>query len=146
MYCAQNNRIYCSDCNKFYIPNNYPNHLKFKGHYIIVMKNQCNKDITHCDIDLTCCMNKVSRTSNDNVKNFPKNEQTKEKFSDKYKNIDPDVLLVKYRKLYTGDYRDSESIREAIAMLQDLYRNKGINWAEYIFYLDRYINKDEDEN
>ena len=62
------------------------------------------------------------------------------------KNIDPDVLLVKFRKIYTGDYRDSESIREAKAMLQDLYRNKGITWAEYIFYLERFINKDEDEN
>ena len=38
MYCAQNNRIYCSDCNKSYIPNNYSNHLKSKGHYINVMK------------------------------------------------------------------------------------------------------------
>ena len=39
MYCAQNNRIYCSDCNKSYIPNNYSNHLKSKGHHINVMKN-----------------------------------------------------------------------------------------------------------
>ena len=31
MYCAQNNRIYCSDCNKSYIPNNYSIHLKSKG-------------------------------------------------------------------------------------------------------------------
>ena len=126
MYCAQNNRISCSDCNKSYIPNNYSNHLKSKGHYINVMKKQCNKDVTHCDNnDLTCCMNKVSLTSNDNVKNIPKNEQTKEKIIDKNKNIDPDVLLTKIRNLYTGNYRDSESIREAKAMLQDLYRNKG---------------------
>ena len=136
MYCAQNNRIYYSDCNKSYIPNNYSNHLKSKGHYINVMKKQCNNDITHCDnSDLTSCMNKVSLTSNDNVKNI-----------DKYKNIDPDVLLAKIHKLYTGNYHDSESIREAKAMLQELYRNKWVTWAEYIFYLDRYINKDRDEN
>ena len=134
MYCAQNNRIYCSDCNKSYIPNNYSNHLKSKGHYINVTKKQCNNDITHCDNnDLTCCVNKLPLTSNNNVKNI-----------DKYKNIDPDVLLVKFRKLYTGNYHDSESIREAKAMLQELYRNKGVTWAEYIFYLDRYINKDMD--
>ena len=38
MYCVQNNRIYCCDCNKSYIPNNYSNHLKSKGNYINVMK------------------------------------------------------------------------------------------------------------
>ena len=134
MYCTQNNRIYCSDCNKSYIPNNYSNHLKTKGHYNNVTKKQCNNDIIHCDNnDLTCCVNKLPLTSNNNVKNI-----------DKYKNIDPDVLLVKFRKLYTGNYHDSESIREAKAMLQELYRNKGLTWAEYIFYLDRYINKDMD--
>ena len=31
-------------------------------------------------------------------------------------------------------------------MLQDLYRNEGVTWAEYVFYLDRYITKDTDEN
>ena len=127
MYCAQNNRIYCGDCNKSYIPNNYSNHLKSKGHSISVMKKQCNNN------DLTCCMDKISLTSNDNVKNI-----------DKYKNIDPDILLVKFRKLYTGNYHDSESIREAKAMLQELYRNKGVTWPEYVFYLNSYINKNVD--
>ena len=50
MYCAQNNRTYCSDCNKSYFPSKYSNHLKSKGHYINVMKKQCcncNKDMTH---------------------------------------------------------------------------------------------------
>ena len=80
MYCAQNNRIYCSDYNKSYIPNNYSNHLKSKRHYNNVMKKQCKKDITHCDNnDVTCCMNKVSLTSDDNVKNIPKNEKNKRK-------------------------------------------------------------------
>ena len=103
MYCAQNNRIYCSDCNKSLIPNNYSNHLKSKGHYINVMKKQCDNDISHCvNNDLTCCMN-------------------------------------------NGNYHDRESIREAKAMLEELYRNKGVTWAECIFYLDRYINKDADE-
>ena len=87
------------------------------------MKKQCNKDISHC-------YNIVSLTPNENVKKF-----------EKYKNIDPDILLAKFRKLYTGNYRDSESISEAKAMLQELYRTKGVTWAEYIFYLDRYITK-----
>ena len=154
MYCAQNNRIYCSDCNKSYIPNNYSNHLKSKGHYINVMKKSCNNDITHCDNhDLTCSMNKLFLKSNDclktdfsNVKIIPKNEQTKEKNIDKFENIDPDILLVKFRKLYTGNYHDSESISEVKAMLHELCRNKGVTWAEYIFYLNNYINKDVDEN
>ena len=137
MYCVQNNRIYCNDCNKSYIPNNYSNHLKSKGHYINVMKKQCS-----CNNNLTCCMDKLSLTSNDNVKNIPKKEQTKEK----YKNIDFDILLVKFRKLYTGNYYDSESIREAKAMLHELYRNKVVTWDEYVFYLNNYINKNEDEN
>ena len=52
MYCVQNNRIYCSDCNKSYIPNNYSNHLKSKRHYINVLKKQYNND-------LICCMKNV---------------------------------------------------------------------------------------
>ena len=71
MYCAQNNRNYCSDCNKSYIPNNYSNHLKSKGHHINVMKKQCscNNVITHCgNHDLTCIKNKLSLESNDSIK------------------------------------------------------------------------------
>ena len=63
MYCVQNNRIYCSDCNKSYIPNNYSNHLKSKRHNFNVMKKQYNNN-------LTCCMNKVPHTSNDIVINI----------------------------------------------------------------------------
>ena len=72
MYCAQNNRIYCSDCNKSYIPNNYSNHLKSKGHNINVMKKcccSCDNGITHSNNrDLTCNMNKLSLESNDSIK------------------------------------------------------------------------------
>ena len=87
MYCAPNNRIYCGDCNKSYIPNNYSNHLKSKDHHISVMKKQCscNNDITHCgNHDLTCIMNKLSLESNDiiktdfsNIKKIIKSDQTK---------------------------------------------------------------------
>ena len=72
MYCAQNNRIYCSDCNKSYIPNNYSNHLKSKGHNINVMKKcccSCDNGITHSNNhDLTCNVNKLSLESNDSIK------------------------------------------------------------------------------
>ena len=126
MYCAQNNRIYCSDCNKSYIPKNYSNRLKSKGHNNNVMKKRCrscNNGITNCNnLDLTCSVNRLSRKSNDSIKS----EQTKEKDVDKYKNIDADVLLVKFRRLSTGIYRVSESIRDAKTKLQELYRNKGI--------------------
>ena len=88
MYCAQNNRIYCSYCNKSYIPNNYSNHLKTQGHKINVMKKRCcgcNNDITHSNNhDLTCSMNSLSlksdvdiQTDFSNVKNIIKSEQTK---------------------------------------------------------------------
>ena len=139
MYCAQNNRIYCSDCNKPVLPSKYPNHFKSKGHNINVMKKRCcscDKDITHSNNPyLTCSKNKLSSNSHDNIKtdflngkNIPKNEQTKEKNIDEYKNNDPDVLLSKFRKLYTGNYCDSESITEAKTMLRELYRVKGITW------------------
>ena len=69
IYCAQDNGIYCSDCNKSYIPNNYSNHLKSKGRFINVMKKQSNNDMTHCDNhNLTCSMNEVSLESNDSIK------------------------------------------------------------------------------
>ena len=69
MYCAENNRFYCIDCKKSFTPYNYSNHLKSKGHYINVMKKQCNNDITHCDNhDLICSMNKVPFESNNSIK------------------------------------------------------------------------------
>ena len=103
MYCARNNRIYCSDCSKFYIPNNYANHLKSKGQNINVMRKSCctcNNYIIHSiNHNLTCSMNKVCLESNknrktefSNVKNFQKNEQTRKKISINIKNIDPGAL------------------------------------------------------
>ena len=84
MYCVQNNRIYCSDCNKSFIPNTYSNHLKTKGRNNTVMKKHCcncDFDTTHCNNhDLTCSMNYI------------KSEQTNEKSIDKNKNIDLDSL------------------------------------------------------
>ena len=71
MYCAQNNRICCSDCNKSYIPNNYSNHFKTKRQVINVKKKRCcscDNVITHSNNhDLTCSMNKLSLKSNDNM-------------------------------------------------------------------------------
>ena len=52
------------------------------------MKKICNNDITHYDKDdLTCCMKKVSLTSNDNVKNIPK------KMNKQKKNIKTLILI-----------------------------------------------------
>ena len=72
MSCAQNNGIYCSDCNNSYIPNNYSNQLKSQGHKINVMKKRCctcNNAITHSNNhDLTCSMKKVCLESNKNKK------------------------------------------------------------------------------
>ena len=117
MYCAQNNRISCSDCNKSYIPNNYSNHLKSKWHNINAMKKQCcscNNDISHCiNHDLTCCMNKVSLESNDTIKTdfsnvikIIKSNQTK------VKDLGSEILLLKFY-----NHHDSESK----AVLQKLY-------------------------
>ena len=151
MYCAQNNRIYCSDCNKPVLPSNYPNHLKSKGHNIYITKKRCcscDNDINHSNNpDLTSSMNNLSLNSNHNiktvflsVKNNLKNEQTKEKIFGNYKNIDPDVLISKFRKLYTGNYCGSESTTETKTMLRELYSVKVITRVEYIFYFDRYIH------
>ena len=63
MFCAQNNRLHCGDCNKFYNPDNYSNHLKSKGIINAVMKKRCstcNIDITHSNNhDFNCCMIKL---------------------------------------------------------------------------------------
>ena len=77
----------------------------------------CNNDITHSNNHgLTSFMIKLSLKLNDNiktdfsnVKNIPKNEQTKEKV------IDSDILFLKFQ-----NYHDSESITEAKAVLQKL--------------------------
>ena len=130
MYCAQDNRIYCSDCNKSYIPDNYSNLLKSKGHSINVMKKHCcscNNDITHCNNhDLTCSMNKVSLESNDiiktdfsNIKKIIKSGQTKAKHTGS------EILLLKL-----CNQQDSESIVEAQAVLQKLYSVMGITLGE----------------
>ena len=135
MYCAQNNRIYCSDCNKSYIPNNYSNHLKSKGHNINVMKKRCcscDNDITHCNNhELPCSMNSLSLEANDTIKNIIKSEQHKKK--DVNSDISSDILLLKLR-----NYHDRESITEARAVLQKLYKVMGITWGEYISCHDGY--------
>ena len=138
MYCAQNKRIYCGVCNKPYIPNNYSNHLKSKGHDINAMKKRCcscNNDITLSDNhDKTCSINSLSLKSNDiiktdfsNVKNIIKNEQTKEK------DFGSEILLLKF---YT--YYDSESITEAKTVLQKTYGVMRTTWGEYVFCHDGY--------
>ena len=43
MNCAQNNRIYCGDCNKSYFPDNYSNHLKSKGNINGRKKRGCTR-------------------------------------------------------------------------------------------------------
>ena len=129
MYCAQNNRIYCADCNKSYIPKNYSNHLKSKGHNNNVMKKRCcscGNDITHCNNhELTCSMNSLSLEPNDIRKSIIKSEQQKKK-DDK-----SDILFFKLR-----NYDDSESITETRAVLQNLYKVMGIFYGEYISYHD----------
>ena len=135
MYCAQNNRIYCSDSNKSYIPNNYSNHLKSKGHNINVMKKcccSCNNDITRCNNhELPCSMNSLSIEPKDIIKNIIKSEQQKKK--DDNSAISSDILILKFR-----NYHESESITEARAVLQKLYKVMGITWGEYISCHDGY--------
>ena len=118
MYCAQNNRIHCSDCNKSYIPNNYSNHLRSKGHYINVMKKSCNNH------DLTCSMNKLSLESNDSIK------QT---FQTKLKHNGSEILLLRL-----CNQQDSETIIEDKAVLEKLYSVMGITLGEYVFCQDGY--------
>ena len=126
MYCDKN-RIYCNDCNRSYIDSNYSNHLRSRGHIDNVMKKGCYSFNNH---DLTCCMNRLSLKSNDNTQIDFSNKQ-----SNKYKNIDPDILLEIYRKHYSGCHNDKESIVEAIAILSELYRIDAIAWREYIDFL-----------
>ena len=107
------------------------------------MKKRCNIDITHCDNhDLTCSMRKLSpksiytiKTDISNVKNIMKYEQSKEKY------IDSDILLLKFR-----NFHDSESITEAKAVLQKLYRVMGITWGECFFPRWIRIYKDKEVN
>ena len=76
MYCAQNNRFFCNDCNKSYIPNNYSSHLKSKGHINNVKKKRCatTQDNNH---NITCCLDKISLKSDDNIKiDFSDNQKT----------------------------------------------------------------------
>ena len=120
MYCVQNNRIYCSDCKKSYLPNNYSNHLKSKGHLDSVIKHHINQE-------LPCSMNSLSLGPNDIIKNIIESEQRKKK------DENSDILLLKLR-----NYHDSELITEARAVLPKLYKIMGITWGEYISYHDGY--------
>ena len=105
MYCAQNNRIYCSDCNKSYIPNNYSNHLKSKGHNINLMKKRCcscDNDITHSNnYNLTCSMKELSLKSNDGIKTDLSNDKKFQKMIKQRKriliNIETLILMFCYQ-------------------------------------------------
>ena len=142
MYSEKNNRIYCGDCNKSYIPNIYSNHLKSKGHFINVMKKQycsCINDISRCDNhDLTYSMLKVSLESIDSIKTDFSNKLDRiRKQSNKFNNIDPDILLDIYRKHYSGCYNDKESNVEGKALLSELYRIDAITWRENIEFVSK---------
>ena len=127
MYCAQNNRIYCGDCNKSYITNNYSNHLKSKGHHINVMKKQCS-----CNNDLTCIMNKLSVESNDIVKtDFSNIKKIK---SDQTKHNGSEILLLRL-----CNQQDRELIIEDKVVLEKLYSVKGITLGEYVFCQGEYV-------
>ena len=135
MYCTQNNRIYCSDCNKSYIPNNYSNHLKSRRHSINVMKKQC----CSCNNDLSCCMSKLSLKSCDNAQIDISNKQEGiRNQSDNYKSISADIFLSIYKKQYSGCYNNKESNVEGKALLTELCRIGAITWKEYIEFLSKY--------
>ena len=145
MPCVKN-RIYCHDCNRSYIDSNYSNHLRSQGHIDNLMKKRC----CSCDSTITqyksCCNNhditqlvsKLSLKSNDNTQiDFSNKQDNTRKQSNKYNNIDPDILLEIYRKKYSGCNKDKESIVEARAILSELYRIDAITWREYIEFLYR---------
>ena len=105
--------------------------MRYRGHIDnVIKKKRCYSSNNR---DLTCCMSKLSLKSNDNTQIDFSNKQ-----SNKYKNIDPDILLEIYRKHYSGCYKDKESIAEAIAILSELYRIDAITWREYIDFLGKH--------
>ena len=147
MYCAQNNRIYCSDCNKSYIPNNYSNHLKSKGHNFNLMKKRCcscNNGVTHSNNhNITCSLGTLSLKSNDNiqtgfsdnqntvkakitidnlVRSVSKDQQTKEKNIDIYENVDPSTLLKLFMENFNCNCTDDESFQDAKSIIKELQR------------------------
>ena len=153
MYCAQNNRIYCSDCNKSYISNNYSNHLKSKGHNINVMK----KRFCSCDNhDLACNMNNLSLKSDDSIKTkiiiddlvrgVSKDKQTKEKNIDKYKNVGYMPLMRIFINDFNCNCTDDESFEDAKSLLKELQRIGVATRTEVDDYFSRCIKVDDNSN
>ena len=60
-------------------------------------------------------------TIDNSVRYIRKSERTKEKNIDKYKNIDPNVLLEIYRKNYSDRYNDKELIVEDVAVFAEFF-------------------------
>ena len=118
MFCVKN-RIYCHDCNRSYIDSNCSNHLRSRGHIDNVIKKRCYSCNNH---NPTCCMSKFSRKSNNNTQvDFSNKQDSTRKQSNKYENIDPNILLEIYRENYSFCYNDKGSIVEARAILSELY-------------------------
>ena len=114
------------------------------GSNIVVTQNKlcCN------NCDLACCISKLSLKPDDNtqidfsgkqnhtrrkitidnsVRYVPRSEQTKEKDIDRYKNVDPSILL----KLFLKKHLDVEWIREAKLVLDELRRVSVISCEQY---------------
>ena len=151
MYCAQNNRVYCSDCNKSYIPYNYSNHLKSKGHNNNVMKKRC----CSCDNNnLTCSMNKLSLKSDDSikttidnlVKSVSEEKQIKEKNIDKYENIDYMTLMRIFMKNFSWNCTDDESFKDAKSLLKELQRIGVATRAEVDDYFSCCVKVDDNSS
>ena len=148
MYSVQN-RNKCRDCKKSYKDRNFSTHLISKSHNDNVMKKlrcSCNTGTTlnklWCNgYDLTCCMSKWSLESDVGIQtDFSDKQDITKKQSNKYKNIDPNILGEIYRKNYSDCCKDGESIVEGKARLADLYRVKEVNWEDYIKFLGKYFD------
>ena len=131
MYCVQN-RIYCHDCDRYYIDRSYSNHLRSHCHINNVMKKRC----CSCNIDITrnklSCMTELSLKSDANTQtHFPDKQDSSRKQTLNYKNIDPNLLCDKLREnLGKLDRSESDNITTKM-IVDELLRNECITQKQY---------------
>ena len=113
MYCLQN-RIYCHDCNRSHIDN--------------IMKKHC----CSCNnLDLVCCISNLSPKTDVGVQTDFSDKQTSI-----YENIDPNTLIERFGKNYSGCFNGDQSIAEAEDLLGDLGRVRAKTCEQYNIFLD----------
>ena len=113
MYCVKN-RIYCHDCTRSFVDNNYSNHLRSQGDIDNVMKKHC------CS-----CVSKISLKSDVGIQT-----DFREKL-DTVIDAELNMLVEKFKSFWDKPFKTENDFDEVEIILDEFLRIKAITIKQY---------------